>query len=609
MYLYDVIPIIKLPLVQPQILTYYSSRTFPDGSLVLISLGKMKTIGLIKSNRPLSSEKINIKKAAYPLKNILKSIAPAAIIAPQQIKLALWLSDYYWSPLGPIVKMMIPKKLRTIAPLSQKILNSLSMTAPNKQKQTLILAPELAQITPLLEKMPKNKRSGIVVLHGELTSHQHFENWLKIKNGQSQIVIGTRSAVLAPFNNLRQIIIENEENPRYKSTEQNPRLDGRQAAEKLAELFEAKLEKKSDTPRLETYHQLALAKKSLPLKMSLAPTLLINLKKEWEDKRFSLISRPLQENLRKILKEKKQAILFVGRKAAATLIICQDCGYFIKCPNCEAALVYQLAPNARQKGASLICRYCRHSETPPALCPICQGHRLKFAGWGTEKIELAVKNLFPAAAVGRLDGDLPPEQQQEVIRRFEKKEISLLVATQSLFGYQLSASLVAALTIDILLRLPDFRATERAFRLLRQLNERAEEIFIIQTQTPDNYAIAAAKHQPENFYQQELHLRQQLRYPPFSQLIKLTYRHYQEKIAEKEAQILAQKLKSALSPALFDEDAILGPWPAFIPKKRGYFAQHIVLKIRPDADLTSRNELLKIVPANWAIDVDPESLL
>ncbi|MBU1102747.1 primosomal protein N', partial [Patescibacteria group bacterium] len=462
-----------------------------------------------------------------------------------------------------------------------------------------------------------------------------------------------------------------ETNPAHRSWDMFPHYRAHEVAQKLTEIFRAKLSIKSAAPSTESSYLMSLrvpplasggTKQSRTLSAwhgitsSLPPfakggaprndTLLVDMRAEIKDGNFSIFSRALQKSISETLAQKKQIILFINRRGAANFVLCRDCGYVAKCQNCDAPLAYHLIS---QKPA-MFCHRCNYKENPPGLCPQCQSHRIKAVGVGTQKVELEAKKLFSDALISRLDIDTAPnaKDQQKIIETFAKKETDILIATQIIFSWTAEISsaapaLAAIISADALLHLPDFRSGERTFQTITLLKNllRPNGQFIIQTYNPESSVIKyAAQSDWQSFYQEEIETRQTLGYPPFSQIVKLTFRHKEPKKAGQETKILAAKLKQTNKDKNIQiSDAL----PAFVPKEKGKFVWNIIIKFKLSQDvipspapetfgfgcginsardlstclrkkmskefLRSRNSLLQYVPSNWEIDVDPSNLL
>jgi primosomal protein N' (replication factor Y) len=588
------------------------------GSLVLIPLNKKNILGVvfeIKDLKDSSGHKMALRRADFKLKGVAKILAPHPVLDGKQLQLAQWIHRYYWCSLGAVIKMMLPEKIQKprISTRGRKNQNHDLKTdlkdLRNETKQKLILVPEINLIGKIVQQ---NKADNTTVLHSQLTEKQYFENWLKIKTGEAKTVIGARIALFAPFVNLKEIIVKEEHSPYYKA-QQAPRFHARETAIMLAKLWDAKITFESATPSIEIRYLSGERRINLevtPFK-SQASIAIVDLREELKEGIFSIFnsifSRKLQEELKNIIEEKKQAVLFINRRGASGALLCRECGYISKCKNCDAPLIYHLQP------PRLICHHCGYSEKPPTLCPNCHGTKIKFLSAGAQKVETEFKKLFPNIATSRIDSDVAKEEKttSQIIENFNNGKTQVLIGTQMLLGGALKkVPLVAMIIADTLFYLPDFRSNEKTFQIINRLKELAEKRLIVQTYSPDNSAIrAATEGNYEIFYKEEIKNRQLLSYPPFSQIIKLTYKHKNNKQAEQQTKILAEKIKQQLlNLKLFPLITILGPSPAFIQKIKNQYVWQIILKSRID-DFNERNKILKIIPPDWIIDVDPTMII
>jgi len=641
MRLIDVIPVTRIPHTQTQILSYFFNSDLTPGSLVLIPLGKRKEMGVVLASRDI--DKMQIKKADFSLRNITQVITKKPVLTSQQIELALFLGQYYFASPGLFIKMCLPKKL------NQK----LQLSSPNKtqdpKSQKLILAPTIVSAKKIATA---NKKSTLQ--HSDLTAKQKDEIWWKVKKGQAQMIIGTRSAAFLPFCNLKEIIIEDEKNSGHRSWDMFPYYESITVAKKLAEIFNCKLALKNFCHPDPANAGSGSKKDSSPLDKLETQNdniKIIDMREELKAKNFYVFSFALEDAIKEALAQKKQVILFANRRGAANFILCRDCGHVINCPDCEVPMALHLINGQAQ----LFCHRCGHKDTPPGRCPKCHSLRIKTVGSGTQKIESEAQRFFPEAKIARLDSDLAPKptQQQKTIESFKAKEIDILITTQIAFSWlaelaSAKPNVVAILSADTLLHLPDFRSGERTFQTIttlrqlldchldpafagsrskkdyssRQSGAHNDKSFIIQTYNPNNSAIKyAAQNDWPAFWQEEIETRQALSYPPFSQIVKLTFRHRDSKKVGQEAKILAAKLQQTNKDEKIEISSAL---PAFTPRERGKFVWNIILKFKlppvvaPTPQLRGknlneflhwRNSLLRYVPQNWEINIDPENLL
>lgn len=633
MRIIEVIPATNMPLSQPAVLSYFWASDLPPGTLVEIPLGRRKETGIVVGSSDVSDLKMMIKKAGFEMRGLSKIISQQPMLTKPQIELALWLGNYYLAPPGLFLKMCLHRQLS--APPQGN--------GRQAKKQKLILAPTIAQAKTLAEG-----QKDAVLWHSGLSAKKLSESWWKIKNGQAQTIIGTRSAIFLPFAGLKELVIHDETNAGHRSWDMFPRYNASQAAQKLALIFDTKLEIKDSLPS-------ARAVAEGTKFTSPGDSVLIDMRLEIKEKNFSIFSAPLKEAIKTALKEKGRAVMLINRKGAANFLLCRDCGLVVKCQNCDAPMAYHFISGR----PLLFCHHCGAKNSVPEKCPKCSGWRLKTAGAGTQKAEIEAQKSFPEAKIFRLDGDIAPlpKQQEKIINEFVSTPSAILVATQSLFSWkgQISAAqprVMAILSADSLLHLPDFNSGERTLQAvwtMRQLNPEGQTF--IQTYNPENETLAlAAKSDWKKFFEQELATRQILKYPPFSQIAKLVFRHKDAKKAGQEAKILATKLNnviasstkversnpvdgkknsgSLVSPSrerngprpsaalgARDDNIEISPaLPAFIPREKGRFVWQIIIKFPLDgpADdefLKKRNFLLQYVPDNWQMEIDPEDLL
>ena len=688
MYLLDIIPTTKIPHTQQQVFSYFSGQKLPPGALVQIPLGKRKELGIVFDAHKIADYKMELKRTNFELRNISQIVSAKPILTKQQISLALWLGQYYFCSPGLFVKMSLPPYYSSSKPRSSGVRREVLDSAPttprsnNKIKQKLILAPTVAQA----EKITTGHKDA-TLWHSGLKSKQLNEVWWQVKNGQAQTIVGTRSAVFLPFTNLKKIIIEDESNSSHKSWDTWPHYGVQAAAKKLAEIFKAEMSLRGGPPWLDDeaiqWQTIKKERDRHVASLRSAPSdnkiLIIDMRAELKDGNFSIFSRALQSAIKDTLAQNQQVVLFINRRGAANFILCRDCGYVAKCQQCDAPLAHHLINSQ----PTLLCHHCGAKDTAPSLCPKCHGSRVKTMGTGTQKVEMEAKKLYPDAGLARLDSDIAPQpkDQQKIIDAFVKKEIDILITTQIIFSWleetkKAAPNVVAVLSADTLLHLPDFRSGERTWQTIMTLenllrhSERSEEsptnvgphsreiprryaprddkqkTFLVQTYNPDNSVMKyLAKNDWAGFIKEEQETRQALNYPPYSQIVKLTFRHRDGQRAGQEAKILAAKLKHTSSIICHSGESrnpksgsrvkrgmtnnynieISDALPAFIPRERDKYVWNIILKFPFSSPLfrkeglggifiTSdflrhRNSLLQYVPQGWEIDVDPSDLL
>jgi len=494
---------------------------------------------------------------------------------------------------------------------------------------SIILVPEISLTPQTLERFQKRFGDKVAVWHSHLKETEKFATWESIKSGEKMIVLGARSAIFAPIKNLGYIFIDEEHESSYKQ-DQTPRYETGRVAEWLAEISGAKLVAGSATPKIETFfksqnnlyelHQLntRIVQDEMP------PVKIVDLADEFKKGNKSIFSDDLYEAAHQALEGKKQVLLFVNRRGASTFVVCRDCGHVLECPNCDIPLTYhpfsQKGLNPQEGSTlgkqTLECHHCGYSRNVPSVCPNCQSHAIRYFGLGTQRVEQEAKKMFPKARIARMDRDTTKKRgsHEEIYQSFAKKDYDILIGTQLIAkGWDLpNVSVVGVISADTMLNLPDFRSGERTFSLLTQVAGRTGRGYhpgrvIIQTYSPENYAIkAAAQHNYNEFYLREIKERKKYKYPPFSQIIKLTYSAKNEELTEKNS----QDMKEILNKIENENVQILGPNPSFIPKLAGKFRQQIVIKIlNKQSEKTVREFLEKNYKSGWTIDVNPENLL
>jgi len=510
-----------------------------------------------------------------------------------------------------------------------------------KNKQVLFLVPEIKNINFLKSYIKKHfSKQTSFIFHSNLTEKKRYKIWEKVKSNKAKIILGTKIALFLPFKKLKLIILEEEESPNYNSFEKHPYYNGRDLAIKLSKLFNAKVILGTSCPLIESYYLASKNKYKIirdNIQYSTSNIHIIDMRDEIKNGNSSIFSRFLQDSIKEIISSNKKAILFVNRRGMSTCILCMDCGYIIKCPYCEVPLVYHKnLPSIKDKSNNsykLICHHCGYQQTPPSFCPKCKSYRIKYLGTGTQKIEYELKKISPNAKAIRLDTDIAKtrKKQKEIIEKFKNSNINFLICTQLVFSYlkQLpKLDLISIVNVSPILNLPDFKTGENTFRIITSfISHFSPSTFILQTYNPYNYVIKyALENNYDKFFLEEIKNRKELNYPPFSRLIKLTYQHKNAEKAEKEARILKEKLKQQLkflllNAKLQDMDfEILGPAPCFIPKIKNKWRWKIVIKIKckkflngdiylSERQVKIRNDLLKIIPNNWKIEIDPDTLL
>ena len=351
--------------------------------------------------------------------------------------------------------------------------------AITQNKSAIMLVPEISLTPQMIDRfINRFSKEDVAVLHSKLSIGERHDEWERIKEGRAKIVIGARSAIFAPFENLGLIIIDEEHDPSYKS-EGTPRYSAKEVAKYIAQNKNIPLVLGSATPDINTFYKsekneikrLTLTKRA---NQSNLPTVeIVDLKQELAVGNKSMISGLLYDEIEKNLKEKYQTILFLNRRGYSTFIMCRDCGYTVKCPNCNISLTYHSTQNL------LKCHYCGHTQKPVRICPSCQSTKIRYFGTGTQKLESEIKKLFPQATTIRMDVDTVTKKNshEEILNKFKNENIDILIGTQMVVkGHHFpKVTLVGVIAADGSLNQEDYRANERTFQILTQVARKSRQ--------------------------------------------------------------------------------------------------------------------------------------
>ena len=406
-------------------------------------------------------------------------------------------------------------------------------------KSSIMLVPEISLTPQTIDRfIARFGEEEIAVLHSKLSTGERFDEWNKIKDGRAKIIIGARSAIFAPAQNLGLIVIDEEHDESYQS-EASPRYDSIEVAEYLCNKFNIPLVLGSATPSMREFYKAKMGKINL-LTLSqrannstLPKVEIVDLRDELANGNKTMISYKLQEEIKKNIETKKQTILYFNRRGFSSFLMCQDCGHTFKCDRCDITLTYHKVEN------KLKCHYCGEEYQIPRECPQCGSKNIKYIGAGTQKLEEQIKEMFPMASTIRMDIDTVSKKNSHeiILDKFRQENINILIGTQMVVkGHHFpNVTLVGAIFADTSLNIGDFRANERTFQTLTQVAGRAgrgndEGRVIIQTFNPENYAIQYSKTQNYDlFYSTEIGIRKQLKYPPFCDIIAIALTGNNEK--------------------------------------------------------------------------------
>jgi primosomal protein N' (replication factor Y) len=495
--------------------------------------------------------------------------------------------------------------------------------AVERGRTALVLVPEIALTPQTVERFKSrfaDMQEKIAVLHSHLSEGERHDEWHKIHSGAARIVIGVRSSIFAPLENLGIIIVDEEHENSYKQDEA-PRYNARDMAVLRGHREGAAVLLGSATPSLESWHNAQSGKYRL-----------VRLDQRVDDKRMpvvrvldlrqksrqspegGLLSRPLTDAIEGRLGKGEQTILFLNRRGFSTSMLCEACGHVCQCPDCSVSLTYHRAAER------IVCHICGHAARAPKVCPKCGDPGIRHAGVGTQKIEEAVRRIFPKARIARMDADSMARKDayRETLGAFKEGKIDILVGTQMIAkGLHFpNVTLVGIVNADLGLHVPDFRAGERTFQLLTQVAGRAgrgetEGEVLVQTFTPFSPSIQFARHHDyEGFMEQEMEFRRAFGYPPFGRMVLMTVRGTMRERVEFSAQTIARKLKAAAPGGVVVGEAA----PAPLERAKTYYRFHVSLR-GPSSMALSRltRSVLDALPMPEdvfvAVDVDPLHLL
>ena len=512
-------------------------------------------------------------------------------------------------------------------------------------KQAIIMVPEIALTPQTVTRFMSRFPDRVGVLHSELSPGERYDTWRLARHGALDIVVGPRSAIFTPFPDLGLIVVDECHDDSYYQGDISPRYHALHTAIYYAKVSGAVCILGSATPDVTGRYQgergnwnyLALPERILAHRESIQvqlnqaahdPTFsryqdldedllmadlpsvnVIDMRTELKAGNRSIFSRELQEKLAETLAKNQQAILFLNRRGSATYIFCRDCGYSLRCPHCETSLT------AHHSDHELRCHLCGYRRNIPKTCPKCGSQRIRHLGTGTQQVESALKELLPDVRTLRWDRDTTRKKgaHWDIMEKFSTHQADVLIGTQMLAkGLDLPlVTLVGVVLADSGLNLPDFRASERTFQVLTQVAGRAGRSplggeVVLQTFDPDHFVIqAAAGHDYEDFYQQELEFRRDLGYPPFLKIIRLEIRDKNPNSAEKKAGVYAATLQGWIEREGFRSTRLVGPTPAYFSKIRGEWRWQILVK-GPNPLALIRNHH---PGPEWIVEVDPPVIL
>ncbi|PWW27427.1 replication restart DNA helicase PriA [Cytobacillus oceanisediminis] len=472
-------------------------------------------------------------------------------------------------------------------------------------KEAIVLVPEISLTPQMVNRFKGRFGDQVAVMHSGLSAGEKYDEWRKIQRKEVKVVVGARSAIFAPFENLGIVIIDEEHETSYKQ-EENPRYHARDVAIERAGKYKCPVVLGSATPSLESFaraHKGVYQLLSLPKRMnnqSLPSVEIVDMREELREGNRSMFSRVLLDKIKDRLEKKEQIVLFLNKRGHSSFVMCRDCGYVINCPHCDISLTYHRF-NQQMK-----CHYCGYEASVPNTCPECESEHIRYFGTGTQKVEEELAKVLPEAKVIRMDVDTTSRKgsHEKLLDQFQEGHADILLGTQMIAkGLDFpNITLVGVLSADTMLHLPDFRSSEKTFQLLTQVSGRAgrhelEGEVIIQTYTPEHYSVELAGEQDyDKFYEREMMVRKIHRYPPFYYISLVTVSHEELMMAVSVTEKITQYIQSRLSA----ESIVLGPVASPIPRINNRYRYQCLIKYKREPEL---GQALKKVLDNYQHEI------
>ena len=637
-------------------------------------------------NREIEGFVVGLTKDApanFEIQAVREVLDREPLLRPDVLELCRWISGYYLAPMGEVLKAALPpgitqkhidrnleaKNARSLASQRDALPGTAAAVQPqafslttdqlhalyaiersegfstvllhgvtgsgkteiyiqaaeyalSRGKTCLVLVPEIGLTPQLTDRFAARFPGRIAVLHSGLTRKQRIDEWLRIYSGQAPVVVGTRSAIFAPLDNLGLIIVDEEHETSYKQ-EETPRYHARDTAIVRAKRLGAAVVLGSATPSMESFQNAESKKfqyvhlKTRVEERPLPDVEIVNMREEYAAEGKQVVfSRRLLQAIAERLERREQTMVLLNRRGFAAFLLCRHCGFTFQCTSCSVSMTYHRAIH------KLLCHYCGLAKRPPERCPDCKSEYIYYVGEGTERIEADLHELFAGARIGRIDRDTMKHVRdfERVLGGFRNGEIDILVGTQMIAkGHDFPmVTLVGVLAADAALSLPDFRAAERTFQLLTQVagrsgrGERPGEV-LIQSYFPDHYTFQLACTQRfEDFYARESRYRKAMFYPPFTALAGIVVTDRDKDRAAQESRELSQFLDTVRT----DSVRIIGPAPAPLERVKRLHRFQMLVKASSRSTLhrmlTALREHLdgkKLGGTRVLIDVDPVSLL
>jgi primosomal protein N' (replication factor Y) len=498
-------------------------------------------------------------------------------------------------------------------------------SALRRGRGAIVLVPEISLTPQMVGRFEARFGARLALLHSQMGAGERFDEWMRVQRGEADVVVGARSAIFAPVEDIGVIVIDEEHERAYKQ-DAPPRYHAVEVARRRARAHDAVLILGSATPSLESYHEARSAEGELALcdlperidDRPLPGVEIVDLRGETLMGKGGTFSQRLLDALETCLGRGEQAMLFLNRRGFSTFVMCRECGFTLKCRDCSVSLIYH------HGSREMRCHHCDYHVPMPHICPSCESEDIGYKGLGTERVADQVTREFEDASVLRMDRDTTSRKgaHADILRRFGRGEANVLIGTQMIAkGHDFpNVTLVGVLNADTGLNRPDFRASEATFQLLTQVAGRAGRAdkpgrVLVQTYNPEHVAIvSASRHDYETFYAHELEMRRENMYPPFARLINLTVSHEDGDHALKLARRMAYELQErGLAPQRRAEMQFVGPAPAPLARLRKLWRFHLLLKGERIAQL--REALLGALEAlgddagHVTVDVDPLDMM
>ncbi|ALS78237.1 primosomal protein N' [Planococcus sp. ANT_H30] len=489
-------------------------------------------------------------------------------------------------------------------------------------KEAIMLVPEISLTPQMTIRFKERFGDQVAVLHSGLSAGEKYDEWRKIQRAEVKVVVGARSAIFAPFQNLGLIILDEEHESSYKQDD-SPRYHARDMAIWRSEYHNCPVILGSATPSLESYaraqkgvYELLVLEKRAK-NQPLPEVHIVDMREELRNGNRSMFSVQLADAIRDRLEKKQQTVLFLNKRGYSSFVLCRDCGTVMQCPNCDISLTYH------RSSETMRCHYCGYDERVPKTCPECESEHIRFFGTGTQKVEEELAKVVPQARVLRMDVDTTRTKgaHEKILSAFGEGKADILLGTQMIAkGLDFpNITLVGVLSADTTLHLPDFRAAEKTYQLLTQVSGRAGRDVLpgtvfVQSYTPEHYAITLAKDQLyEPFYEQEMAMRRTSGYPPYYYVVNIQFTHEDLMTVAEYAEQAVRYLKSQLSPGTL----IIGPSASLIARVNNRYRYQCLIKYKKEPKLTdTMQQLIKMHRAEWlkkgatlSIDMNPTSVM